>query len=343
MNEERKANLPVPVPSGRGGSAPSLWQRIRSWFAFDGVFGRDDLRQVLQEATTNAGSTEIFSPGERSLIQNVLNLSQVRIDDLMVPRANIEAVEANESIAHLVARFRSAEHSRLPVFEVNLDRIIGMIHIKDLLRSIAEPSSPKTKTGLPVKLKSTALKGKIIESDLIRKVVHVPPSMPAGDLLQQMQATRIHMAIVVDEYGGTDGLITIEDLLEAVVGDIEDEHDDAEAELIRQVGDGIYIADGRIELDELKAVIGEDFDPGPHAEEVDTLAGLIFQVCGRIPVRGEVVSRLRGFEFEVVAADARRIKSVKVTRRRRADRAKPLPGATPASAPQSPPGKEAAE
>ncbi|HUV32453.1 MAG TPA: transporter associated domain-containing protein, partial [Devosiaceae bacterium] len=181
----------------------------------------------------------------------------------------------------------------------------------------------------------------IARAGLVRSVMYVPPSMAAGDLLQSMQATRIHMAIVVDEYGGTDGVVTIEDLLEAVVGEIEDEHDDEETELIRQTAEGVFVADARIELDALAAAIGSEFDPGPHAGEVETLGGLLFNLCGRVPVRGEVVSRLRGFEFEILQADPRRIRTVKITRRRRADRARPVTGETTKPAEAATPGEAA--
>lgn len=314
----------------------SLWERLKARFGLKPATLRDDLNAALAEAG-NGG--EAFSDGERSLIRNVLNLGQVRIEDVMVPRADIEAVEIDRTVADLIDRFRAVEHSRLPVYDDTLDRIIGMVHIKDLLAALAENTPPSSKSGLPVRLRSALLKSTIERTEIVRRVMYVPPSMPAGDLLQSMQATRIHMAIVVDEYGGTDGLVTIEDLLEAVVGDIEDEHDEEEDELIRQAGDGVWIADARIELDELAEAIGPDFDPGSHGEEVDTLGGLLFTFCGQVPVRGEVVRRLRGFEFEVLQADPRRIRRVQITRRRRAGRARPV-GGEHASAPT---GKAAAE
>ncbi|WP_245578845.1 transporter associated domain-containing protein [Cucumibacter marinus] len=296
---------------------------------------RDDLHEALRDESVNGD--DMFSAGERSLIQNVLKLSQVRVDDVMVPRADIEAVDIADSVAHLVDEFRRAEHSRLPVFEDNLDRIVGMVHIKDLVAKLSEPAPQNSASGLPVRLRSSVLKSRIGRADLIRKVLYVPPSMPVSDLLQSMQATRVHMAIVVDEYGGTDGLVTIEDLLETVVGDIEDEHDEDDADLVRQIADGVYMADARVELDALAEMIGPPFDPGRHGDEVDTLGGLLFNLLGRVPVRGEVISRLRGFEFEVVQADPRRIKKVKITRRRRS-RAAPRGTEAPAAGEGPPPG-----
>src|SRR5690606_10586818 len=159
----------------------------------------------------------------------------------------------------------------------NLDNILGFVHVKDALRRITDPvNDPERET--PVRLLSAALRQKIRKLDLVRDVLFVPPLMPVGDLLQQMQQKRVHMAIVIDEYGGTDGLVTIEDLLEAVVGEIEDEHDEAEVALVRKVNSNVFIASARAELDEVREVIGPDFDPGEHAEEVETLGGLVFDL-----------------------------------------------------------------
>ena len=233
----------------------------------------------------------------------------------MVPRADIEAVEAEETLGALVARFRAVGHSRLPVYDDNLDNILGFVHVKDALRRITEPGANDAgKDELPVKLVSTALKQKIGKLDIVRTVLFVPPSMPVGDLLQSMQPTRVHMAIVIDEYGGTDGLVTIEDLLEAVVGEIEDEHDELDAALVRKVDANTYIADARAELDEVREVVGPDFDPGEHAEDVETIGGLVFDLVGRVPVKGEIISRLKGFEFEVLQSDTRQLKRLMIRR-----------------------------
>src|SRR5690606_15645041 len=167
---------------------------------------------------------------------------------------------------------------------------------------------------IPVKLVSPQLKQKVGKLDIVRSVLFVPPLMPVGDLLQQMQLKRVHMAIVIDEYGGTDGLVTIEDLLEAVVGEIEDEHDEAEVALVRKVNSNVYVASARAELDEVKEVIGPDFDPGEHAEEVETLGGLVFELAGHGPAKGERVNGITGFELEVLAADSRQVKRVKIQR-----------------------------
>ena len=232
----------------------------------------------------------------------------------MVPRADIEAVEAEDTLGALVARFRASGHSRLPIYDDNLDNILGFVHVKDALRRITEPAANDAGDVPPVKLVSTALKQKIAKLDIVRTVLFVPPSMPVGDLLQSMQSTRVHMAIVVDEYGGTDGLVTIEDLLEAVVGEIEDEHDDLDTSLVRKVDTNTWIANARAELDEVREVVGPDFDPGEHAEDVETIGGLVFDLVGRVPVKGEIISRLKGFEFEVLQSDPRQLKRLMIRR-----------------------------
>lgn len=311
-------------------SKPSIWDRIRGLLTNRNTNIREDLAEALEVASPlQPGS---FSANERAMLQNVLNLGDVRVDDVMVPRADIEAVDASDSLSDLILQFKAAGHSRLPVYKENLDNIIGFVHIKDVMERITSVTSaaPKaagendnvgeitpsasTKT---VKLQSTALKQKIGSKRMVRQAIYVPPSMPVGDLLQKMQATRVHMAIVVDEYGGTDGLVTIEDLLEAVVGDIEDEHDENDGSLVRTEDENTYVADARVELAELQEAIGPDFDPSAHTEDADTLGGLIFDLVDRVPVRGEVIGKFKGFEFVILSADARRIRQVRIMRKKR--------------------------
>lgn len=313
---------------------PGLFARVREALTNR---GKSTIRAELTEALEDLGTAlpGSFTAPERALLRNVLKLRELRVDDVMVPRADIDAVDADDTMADLILSFRNAGHSRLPVYEDTLDNIIGFVHIKDALQVMTEevPVDREAKRpGSPVKLVSPALKHKIGSKQLVRKVLFVPPSMPVQDLLQQMQAQRLHMAIVVDEYGGTDGLVTIEDLLESVVGDIEDEHDEDDGPLVRKLDEGMFLADARVELDELQEVLGTDFDPGEHIEDVDTLGGLLFSLEGRVPVRGEVITRFKGFEFEIMAADARRIKRVRITIKKRANRARPATraGDTPA-------------
>lgn len=291
---------------------PGLWERIKKVFSKTNNDLRDDLNQALAGEGAKAGS---FSGSERAMLANVLKLSGVRVEDVMVPRVYIEAIDSDASLGELVEKFRNSGHSRLPLYSENLDNIIGMVHIKDAMQHLSAPVEKPN--GSPIKMLNPALKQKLKNLDLARDVLFVPPSMPVADLLQSMQATRLHMAIVVDEYGGTDGLLSIEDLLEAVVGDIEDEHDDEELALVTKQGENTYMADARASLEELREVIGPDFDPGEISEEADTLGGLVFSLIDRIPVRGEVITRMKGFEFEILQADPRRIKKVRILRRSR--------------------------
>ncbi|MDB5530869.1 MAG: HlyC/CorC family transporter [Devosia sp.] len=305
-----------PEPPSSPASAPargqSIWNRFRAMLARGTVSLRDDLQVALDEQ----GSAEAadFSESERTILQNVLKLSNVSVADVMVERSDIQAAGIDINLGALLGKFRQVGHSRMPIYEDGLDNIIGFIHVKDALQRITEPVTDPSKD-IPVKLVSAALKQKINRLDLLRTAMFVPTTMPVGDLLQSMRASRVHMAIVVDEYGGTDGLVTIEDLLEAVVGDIEDEHDELEAALIRKVGADTYIADARAELSDVRTLIGPDFDPGEFGDEVDTIGGLVFDLAGHVPKRGEKVTRLEGFEFEVLAADSRRIKRLRIRRK----------------------------
>lgn len=302
---------PASVPA-RG---HSIWHRLKAMLARGTVSLRDDLQVALDEQ--GSAETADFSESERTILQNVLKLSNISVGDVMVERSDIQAIDADSNLGDLLARFRHVGHSRLPVFDDGLDNILGFIHVKDALNKITEPVADPAKP-VPVKLVSSVLKQKLAKFDLMRTAMFVPTFMPVGDLLQSMRASRVHMAIVVDEYGGTDGLVTIEDLLEAVVGEIEDEHDELVASLIRKVGVDTYIADARAELSDVEAMIGPDFDPGEYAEEVDTIGGLVFDLAGHVPKRGERVTKLEGFEFEVLAADSRRIKRVRIRRKREA-------------------------
>lgn len=309
----------------------SFWAKLRAFLALRSPSLREDLAEALED---KAGDNAGFSDNERAILQNVLKLRSVQIEDVMVPRADIEAVEAGDTMATLLARFREVGHSRLPVYDDNLDNIVGFVHIKDALQRFTAVNGSETdeEDKNPVKLLTPVLKQKVRNKDMVRKLLFVPPSMPVSDLLQSMQTTRVHMAMVVDEYGGTDGLVTIEDLLETVVGDIEDEHDDDDDELIKKVTDDVFVADARVELTEVIEIVGADFDPGIHGEDVDTLGGLIFDLVDRVPVRGEVITRLKGFEFQIVQADPRRIRRVRILRRKRPVRARSIkPKSTPAA------------
>ena len=317
---------PNTEPPSSPASAPlrghkAIWHRIKQMLALRTVSLRDDLQVALDEP--GSAETGDFSESERTILQNVLKLGNVSVGDVMVERTDIRAIAMDVNLGTLLARFRQVGHSRMPVYDDGLDNILGFVHVKDALAKITEPVTDPTKD-VPVKLVSTVLKQKIAKFELVRTAMFVPTFMPVGDLLQSMRASRVHMAIVVDEYGGTDGLVTIEDLLEAVVGEIEDEHDELAAALIRKVGVDSYIADARAELSDVRNLIGPDFDPGEYGDEVDTIGGLVFDLAGHVPKRGEKVTRLEGFEFEILAADSRRIKRLRIRRKRADVPAEPL-------------------
>jgi CBS domain containing-hemolysin-like protein len=307
--------------------------------------GRDtsNLRENLEDelAREGAGDTA-FSPEERMLLGNILRLREKRVDDVMIPRADIEAVDIGTSLSRVMELFRNSGHSRMPVYEDTLDDPRGMVHIKDLMAFIAEQGAGSSVNGsdsLPpsedterltivapapghnssdLDLSSVDLSISLRDVNLIRNLLFVPPSMPATDLMAKMQAGRIQMALVIDEYGGTDGLVSLEDLVEEVVGDIEDEHDEDEEAMLADAGDGIWIADPRLPLEDLDEALGTQLSDGEISEDVDTLGGLLYVTVGRVPVRGELVlvDDVPGYEFEVMDADPRRIKRLKIRRRR---------------------------
>jgi CBS domain containing-hemolysin-like protein len=214
----------------------------------------------------------------------------------------------------MIARFRKVGHSRIPVYAETIDNISGFIHVKDALRRITAEVNDPDKKDTPIRLVTPTLKSKLGKLDIMRQVLFVPPLMPVGDLLQQMQLKRVHMAIVIDEYGGTDGVVTIEDLLEAVVGEIEDEHDTEDGPLIRKINSNIFIAAARAELGEVEGVIGPDFDPGEHGDDVDTIGGLVFALAGHVPMKGEIIGGIKNFDFEVLQADSRQVRRIKIRR-----------------------------
>ncbi|MGY2993579.1 CBS domain containing-hemolysin-like protein [Mesorhizobium sp. URHB0026] len=222
--------------------------------------------------------------------------------------------------------FEQSGHSRMPVYSETLDDPRGMVHIRDVLAHITKlarvrkgRATRKTPVATVLDLAQVDLARTIGELNLIRQVLFVPPSMLASDLMGRMQTTRTQMALVIDEYGGTDGLVSLEDIVEMVVGDIEDEHDDDEP-MITQTGDGVFIVDGKAEIDEVAKMIGEEFAAGEHGEYVDTIGGMIFNTLGRVPARGEVVQAIPGFEFHVLDADPRRVKRVRIVQSQKGER-----------------------
>ena len=278
-----------------------------------GALIRGELEDALEEGENDSG----FSPEEREMLRNVLRLRIQRVNDVMVPRADIVAVDIDTTLGELLRLFRTEGHSRLPVYSDTLDDPRGMVHIRDFLDYLAaraEAAQGQETAGSSPDLGRIDLTTTLAEAKIFRPVLFVPPSMPALDLLVKMQTTRTHMALVIDEYGGTDGLVSIEDLVEIVVGDIEDEHDDAATQMITAEEDGSFLADGRTSLEDVEEMLSIDFDSVDIAEDVDTVGGLIATLAGRLPVRGEVINGPLGLEFQVLDADPRRIKKARIHR-----------------------------
>ncbi|MDE3122597.1 MAG: HlyC/CorC family transporter [Paracoccaceae bacterium] len=224
------------------------------------------------------------------------NLRRLRVDDVAIPKAEITAVPVTIGKEELVEAFRESGYSRLPVYKGTLDSPLGLVLLKDLALSYG----------------FSAAGGRFSLRKILRPVLYAPPSMPVGVLLQKMQRDRVHMALVIDEYGGVDGLVTMEDLVETIIGEIEDEHDEDEAGLWTEEKPGVYLAQARAPLDEFEATIGMKLHSDDAEEEVDTLGGLVFLLSGRVPARGEVIPHDSGVVFEVVDADPRRIKRLRV-------------------------------
>jgi CBS domain containing-hemolysin-like protein len=322
---------------GRDPRESLLNRMMRALFGWSPTSIRSDLKVLLEgEAAAETG----FSPDESRMLKNILGLRERRLDDLMVPRGDIVAVQQDIPLGELFKVFENASHSRLVVYNDTLDEPVGMVHIRDLIAFMtaraAVPQEAGALTGAPtgappsphdaaaagagLNLAAVDLTMPLSATRIIRTILFVPPSMPAIDLLAKMQATHTHLALVIDEYGGTDGLASIEDIVEEIVGDIEDEHDEAAERAVVRQPDGSYVAAGRASLDETVAVIGGEFDVGDAAEEVDTVGGLIVTRIGRVPVRGELVPGPGPFEIEILDADPRRVKRVRIYRRKPASR-----------------------
>ncbi|MEL6435462.1 MAG: hemolysin family protein, partial [Pseudomonadota bacterium] len=306
------------------------------------------VRENLQDALADISvHDQTISDEERAMLANILRLREVRVADVMIPRADIEAVDHTTTLEEVLKLFEQSGHSRMPVYCDTLDDPRGMVHIRDVMGYLTRSGAKKRRrrkadtngTGSapgpvtrnangadkangspPDKLDFTRINfaKTIADLKLMRPVLFVPPSMLASDLMARMQAQRIQMALVIDEYGGTDGLVSLEDIVEMVVGDIEDEHDDDTDLLIRKLDDvgDRFVADARAELEELRPFLGDAFVEAAmvREDEVDTLGGLIFSLLGRVPVRGEIVPAFGGFEMEVTDADPRRIRRVRLLR-----------------------------
>ncbi|WP_108810359.1 hemolysin family protein [Sphingorhabdus sp. Alg231-15] len=301
MSDDNKTNN-TNGASGRSSSTPrgeddepgQLWRNLKAM-----LFGetedsslRAQLEEVIDEHENDAeadknGNPDI-SPVELEMLRNLLNFSDHRVDDIAVPRADIVAIEESAPFSEYVEIFSEHGHSRIPVFRENLDTIIGMIHIKDIFALVAKGGNPPTDI-----------------TPYLRQPRFVPESMGVLDLLAEMRATRTHLAIIFDEYNGTEGLVTIEDIVEEIVGDIEDEHDDEPVQMLKQLDGGIWEADARAELDD----VGEEIDPALAEidEDVDTIGGLSFVLAGHIPKTGEMLEHPSGWQLKILEADDRRV------------------------------------
>jgi CBS domain containing-hemolysin-like protein len=275
-----------------GGSR--LWRGMRALiFGDDGETTlRDEIEEAIDEAEESRPVAGDLSQAERQMLRNLLHFGERTAGDIAVTRGDIIAVPSTISFDDLVRAFADAGHSRLPVYGVSLDTIVGMIHIKDVFEAQVEPDRDRS-----------------LQS-LMRDPLFVPESMGAIDLLARMRAERTHLAIVIDEFGGTEGLVTIEDVVEEIVGDIEDEHDIAEVGMLTLLDDGLWEADARLELEELAGTV----DPRLSSpdDEVDTVGGLVFLLAGHIPAKGECVIHPSGWKFEAVDSDPRRIIRVRL-------------------------------
>ena len=276
-----------------------------------GVSLGGDLRQDRHERTE-----EPAQDGAVDIVDQAEAFQTLRVSDVMTPRADIVALELSTPFEEVTRQFAEAEHSRMPIYRETLDEPIGVANVKDIFK-LLQPQGDKPPPPEPV-LKR-----------LRREILYVPPSMRAADLLIRMQASRIHMALVIDEFGGTDGLVTMEDLIEAVVGEIDDEYDEAEAQIVQRPG-GVYEADGRTPLEDLEQLLGAHLAPADLDEEIETVAGLVTALAGRLPQRGEVIAHPAGYDLEVVDADPRRVKKVRVR-----------PAPTPVPEPATPKAAEA--
>ena len=316
------STLPAPVKRDADERKPSR-ATFRNWlmtlFGMGGA-GDNSLRDSLEEVIEEHDDTRrSLTEEERHMLINILSFGELRVEDVMVPRADVVAVEEGATLEELFHLYSQSSHSRMPIYRETLDDPIGMVHIKDVMAYLAVPCAAQGENG------ETAANGNggngtdeartrnsFSLRDIRRNVLFVPPSMPALDLLLKMQATHIHMALVIDEYGGTDGLVSIEDLVEEIVGDIEDEHDIETGPTLTKRPDGTIDADARCEVEELEEMLGLRLTDEDEENDVDTLGGLVFSLVGRVPLRGELIAHPAGIEFEVKDADPRRIKKLRI-------------------------------
>ena len=312
----------------RTGTTPAIatgWlTRLRERLGFEDT-GKRAIREVLDKALREEGQGgQVLAPQQRDMLLRILRFGELRVADVMVPRADIYALDEQAPLSELLQVFQQAGHSRIPLYRETLDDLRGMVHIKDLMGWLVEQSStgPVVATAAAhaetpmhfsgIDLTRADLSLSISATKIRRQVLFVPASMPALNLFLRMQSTRVHLAMVVDEYGGTDGLVSIEDLVEQIVGEIEDEHDD-EIDVIEGDTTTGFVALARTPISELEAKLGLKLVTDPEeAEDFDTIGGLVVAQLGRVPVRGELIHHASGLEFEILDADPRRINKLRI-------------------------------
>jgi magnesium and cobalt transporter len=281
------------------GSRLSLLDRLRQMLGRQPEHSlRESIAELVQEAAEEqviAGEQPELDRQERALIANVLRLRETTADDVMLPRADIVAMRADVTLEQALQQIRAEGHSRLPVYREQLDDIIGMVHIKDVFAYVGRPEAFSLEA-------------------IMRRPLMVAPQMPVLDLLLQMRQQRMHLALVIDEYGGVDGLVTIEDLVETIVGDIADEHDEVQAAMVVERPDGSLDVNARLPVEEFENRMGPLLSEDERDADIDTVGGLVFTLAGRVPTKGEVISHPSGIEFRVLDADPRRIRRVRVRR-----------------------------
>ncbi len=292
MSDPARPSPPAPLAD-----RPSRRRLVeRLWAVLRPRSNEPDLRETIEELIEeSAAAPAEFDARERELLRNIFKLREITAYDVMIPRADIVAVRHDVTLADLVQKLAHESHSRMPVYRETLDDVIGFVHIKDVI-----PFWGGTKE---FKLE-----------DVLRRVLIVAPSMHVLDLMLEMRKTRIHLAMVVDEYGGTDGLVSIEDLVEEIVGEIDDEHDVDEGPRLVKEASGAFLADARLPLGDFEEAVGPVLTSEEREADLDTLGGLVVSLAGRVPGRGEVIAHPAGYEFEVLDADPRRLKRLRVRR-----------------------------
>ena len=284
--------------SDSSSSPPPLFKRLLQILRGENASSaamRESLEEVIEDSERQSPA---LSEQERVLLTNMLAFGELKVRDVMVPRAEIVAADETMPLPELVTLFRAAQHSRLPVYRETLDDPTGLVHVKDVMALL------EMRPDGDYRLEKSSI------AAIQRPVLFVPPSMRALDLLLKMQTSHTHLALVIDEYGGTDGLVTIENIIEEIVGDIADEHDD-EGMALRRDGT-CYVVDARLDLEDFKSETGIDLSTPESDEDVDSLGGLVTSLLGRLPQRGEIITHPAGFEFEVLDADPRRVRRLRI-------------------------------